>query len=140
MFKLGFLKIGDVVQANNSSRFNVYDTSLLSPQQNFFLKSLIDSFPAEWRPFAKSFTDWSLIEEIPNDPKIGLGNGNSIPLLDSSSKQIYEIFLRKKQILPTAKRKLTDKYPDVNLEWIKFTLYLSIQLWNRRLESFNTKS
>ena len=40
MIKLGFLKIGDVVLANNSSRFNLYDTSLLSPEQNFFLMSL----------------------------------------------------------------------------------------------------
>ena len=78
--------------ALTSSRFNMYDTSLLSPEQNFFLMSLIDSFPVEWRAFAKSFTDSSLIEEIPNDPKIELGNGNSIPILDISSKQIYEIF------------------------------------------------
>ena len=116
MIKLGFLKIGDIVQANNSSSFNVYDTLLLSPEQNFFFMSLIDSFPAEWRALAKSFTDSSLIEEIPNDPKIVLGNGNSIPILDISSKQIYDIFLRKKQIPPTAKRKLTDKYPDINVE------------------------
>ena len=116
MIKLGFLEIGDVVKANNSSRFNMYDTSLLSPEQNIFLMSLVDSFPAEWRGFAKSFTDSSLVEEIPNDPKIGLGNGNSIPILDISSKQIYEIFLREKQIPPTAKRKLRDKSPDKNVE------------------------
>ena len=112
MIKLGFLKIGDVVRANNSSRFNVHGTSLLSPEQNFFLMSLIDSFPAEWRAFAKSYTDASLIEEIPNDPQIGLGNGNSVPILDISSKQIYGIFLENKQIPPTAKRKLIDKYPE----------------------------
>ena len=64
IIKLGLLKIGDVLRANNSSRFNVYGTSLLSPEQNFFLISLIDSFPAEWRASAKSFTDSSLIEEI----------------------------------------------------------------------------
>ena len=119
MIKLRFLKIGDVLRANNSSRLNVYGTSLLSPEQNFFLMSLIDSFPAEWRASAKSFTDSSLIEEIPNDPKLRLGNGNSVPILDISSKQTYEIFLRKKQIPPTAKRKLTDKYPDINVEWDK---------------------
>ena len=105
--------------ALTSSRFNMYDTSLLSPEQNFFLMSLIDSFPVEWRAFAKSFTDSSLIEEIPNDPKIELGNGNPIPILDISSEQIYEIFFKKKQIPPTAKRKLTDKYPDINVEWDK---------------------
>ena len=66
MIKLGFLKTGDVVRTNISPRFNVQGTSLLSPEQNFFLMSLIDPFPAEWRAFAKSFTDSSLIEEIPN--------------------------------------------------------------------------
>ena len=50
MIKLGFLKIRDVVEVNTSSRFNVYGTSLLPPEQNFFLMNLIDSFPAEWRP------------------------------------------------------------------------------------------
>ena len=119
MIKLGFLKIGHVVRAYNSSCFNVYGTSPLSPEQNFFLMSLINSFPAEWRAFAKSFTDSSLIEEIPNDPKIGQGNGNLVPILNISSKQIYEIFLGKKQIPPTAQRKLTDKYPDINVEWDK---------------------
>ena len=72
--------------------------------------------------FAKSFTDVSLIEEIPNDPKIGLGNGNSVPILNISAKQIYENFWGKKQIPPTAKRKLADKYPDINVEWDKLSL------------------
>ena len=44
---------------------------------------------------------------------------NSVPILDISSKQIYEIFLGKKKIPPTAQRKLTDKYPDINVEWDK---------------------
>jgi len=120
MIKLGFLEIDDIVMwAKNSSCFNVYSASVLSPEKNFFLMSLSDSFPAECRAFAKSFTDPSLIEEIPNDPKIRLGNRNLVPILDISSKQIYEIFLGKKQIPPTAKRKLTDKYPDTNVEWDK---------------------
>ena len=50
------------------------------------------------------------------DPEL---DGNSVPILDISSKQIYEIFLGKKQILPNAQRKLTDKYPDINVEWDK---------------------
>ena len=137
MIKLGFLKIGDVLRTNNSSRFNVYDTSLLSPEQNFFLMSLIDSFPAEWRASAKSFPNSSLIEEIPNDPKLKLGNGNSVPILDISSKQTYEIFLRKKQIPPTAKRKLTGKYPDINVEWDKV---YSLPFRSTLESSFNTKS
>ena len=101
MIKLGFLKIGNVVMwAKNSSRFNVHSASILSPEQNFLLKSLIDSFPAEYRAFAKSFTDPSLIEEIPDDPKIRLGNGNLVPILDISSKQIYEFFWERNKSHP----------------------------------------
>ena len=107
--------------AKKSSHVNVYSTSPPSLEQNFFLISHIDSFPAESRAFATSLTDSSLIEEIPNDPKIRLGNENSVPILGISSKQIYEIYLQlgKKQIPTTAERKLTDKYPDVNVEWDK---------------------
>ena len=41
-----------------------------------------------------------------------MGSGNLVPILDSSSNQIYDTFLSKKQIPPTAKGILTDKYPD----------------------------
>ena len=77
--KIGFLKIGDVDGVRKKALLvfiNVYRASLLSPEQNFFLlMSLIDSFPAKYRT--------SLIEEIPNDPKIRLGSRNSVQILDS---------------------------------------------------------
>ena len=69
--------------AKKSSHVNVYSTSPPSLEQNFFLISHIDSFPAESRAFATSLTDSSLIEEIPNDPKIRLGSRNSVQILDS---------------------------------------------------------
>ena len=50
------------------------------------LMSLIDSFPTKYLALAKSFTNPSPIEEIHNDLKIRLGNGNSIPILETSSK------------------------------------------------------
>ena len=43
------------------------------------------------------------------------GNSNPRHLLKTN----FFFFLGKKQIPPTAKRKLTDKYPDVNVEWDK---------------------
>ena len=56
MIKLGFLKTADVaVWAKNSSRFNVCRASLLSPEQNFFLMSLIDPFHAEYYALANFF-------------------------------------------------------------------------------------
>ena len=42
---------------------------------------------------------------------------NSVPILDVSSKQIYQSFLEKKQIPPSAKTKLADKFPDTIVDW-----------------------
>jgi len=48
---------------------------------------------------------------------------NLVPILDASSKQIYQLVLRKKQkkkqIPPTAKQKLTNKYPNTAINWQK---------------------
>ena len=44
---------------------------------------------------------------------------NLVPIFDASSKQIYQFFLRKKQIPPTAKQKLTNKYPNTVISWQK---------------------
>jgi len=126
VIKLGFLNIGDVVRANNSSHFNGWGTSLLSSEQNFHLMSLIDSYPVEWRAFAKSFTEATFIEEIPNDPKIGLGQtatqfqSSTSPLNKSMEFFFVVFFFGKKQIPPLFKRKmLTDKCSDLNVEWDK---------------------
>lgn len=43
----------------------------------------IDSIPVEWRAFAKTCTDVSLIDDIPNTPKIEMGDGNLVPNLTS---------------------------------------------------------
>ena len=44
---------------------------------------------------------------------------NLEPVLDASSEQIYQLFLRKKQIPPIAKQKLTNKYPNIVIKWQK---------------------
>jgi hypothetical protein len=55
------------------------------------------------------------LKRFQTNPKLDWETGTQL-ILDISSKQIYEIFLGKKQIPPTAKRKLPDKYPDINVE------------------------
>ena len=55
-----------------------------------------------------------------------MDSGNLVPILDSSSKQIYDIFLVKKQIPPTAKGIQTDKYPNANLECISGLTYVEV--------------
>ena len=91
---LGIQKIGDLISANNSFLYN-YATPLATAEQRFFL------------------------DPIPSIPTIMIGNGNVAPILDVSSKQIYQIFVGLKQISPSAKQKLTDKYSNTIIEWEK---------------------
>ena len=50
---------------------------------------------------------------------IKLPSGNVVPILDISPKQIYQIFLQQKQIGPTAKQKLSNKYSNIDIDWKK---------------------
>ena len=40
-----------------------------------------------------------------------------VPILDASSKQIYQLFPEKKQTTPTAKVKLAAKYSNIDNDW-----------------------
>ena len=40
-----------------------------------------------------------------------------VPILDAPSKQIYRLFLDKKQTTPTAKVKLAAKYSNIDIDW-----------------------
>ena len=46
-------------------------------------------------------------------------NGDLVPILDISPKQIYQLVVQQKQIPPTAKQKLTNKYADIVIRWEK---------------------
>ena len=46
-----------------------------------------------------------------------MDNDDSVSILDVSSEQIYQSILEKKQIPPSAKKKLADKYPDIIVYW-----------------------
>ena len=116
LIDLGFLKIGDVISINNFFSPNVI-SPLVSPEQRFFLMSIVNSIPAEWRALARASGDESPIVPLPNTPTITMDNDDSVPILDVSSKQIYQSFLEKKQIPPSAKKKLVDKYPDTIVNW-----------------------
>ena len=116
LIDLGFLKIGDVISINNFFSLNVI-SPLVSPEQRFFLMSIVNSIPAEWRALARASSDESPIVPLPNTPTITMDNDDSVPILHVSSKQIYQSFLEKKQIPPSAKKKLADKYPDTIVNW-----------------------
>jgi len=80
---------------------------------------IINSIPAEWRSVVKGSTDLLVIDPLPNTPTISMESDNLVPIIDASSKQIYQLFLRKKQIPPAAKQKLTNKYPNTAINWQK---------------------
>jgi len=114
---LGFVKIGDLISANNFFSHDI--SSLINPEQRFFLMSIINSIPTEWRSLIKASTDVTVAGPIPSIPTIKMASGNVVPILDISPKQIYKIFLQQKQIAPTAKQKLTNKYSNIEIDWEK---------------------
>jgi len=59
--------------------------------------SIINSIPAEWRSAVKTSTDLLVIDPLPSTPTIRMESDNLVPILDASSKQIYQLFLRQKK-------------------------------------------
>ena len=77
---------------------------------------IINSMPASWRLTIKRATTAPVIDPLPDSPAILISN-NLVPILDASSKQIYRLFLEKKQTTPTAKVKLAAKYSNIDIDW-----------------------
>ena len=114
---LGLVKIADLISANNS--FSCDFSSFTNPEQRFFRMSIINSIPAEWRSLIKESANVISANPIPITATIKLPSGNVVPILDISPKQIYQIFLKQKQIAPTAKQKLSNKYSNIDIDWEK---------------------
>ena len=139
LIDLGFLRIGDLISVGSSFSLD-FLTPLISPEQRLFLMSIINSIPAEWRTLAKTSTNVSLLSApIPSTPTIKTDNGNFTAISDVSSKQIYQLFIEKKQIPPTAKQKLQDKYSDTAVDWEKvYCLAFNVTL-ESKLREFQYK-
>lgn len=103
---LRFLKIFDLFSTKEN----------LNPEQGSFIMGLINSMPANWRLTIKRETTAPVIDPPPDSPAILISN-NLVPILDASSKQIYRLFLEKKQTTPTAKLKLAAKYSNIDIDW-----------------------
>ena len=139
LIDLGFLRIGDLISVGSSFSLD-FLTPLISPEQRFFLMSIINSIPAEWRTLAKTSINVSLLSApIPSTLTIKTDNGNFTAISDVSSKQIYQLFIEKKQIPPTAKQKLQDKYSDTAVDWEKvYSLAFNVTL-ESKLREFQYK-
>ena len=77
---------------------------------------IINSMPASWHLTIKRATVAPAIDPLPDSPAILISN-NLISIFDVSSKQIYPLFLEKKQTMPTAKVKLAAKYQNTDTDW-----------------------
>ena len=117
---LGFLKICDLFSAKEN----------LNPEQGFFIMGLINSMPASWGLTTKRATTAPVIHPLPDSPAILISN-NLVPILDASSKQIYRLFLEKKQTTSTAKVKLAAKYSNIDIDWKS--------VYSLNLENFSLK-
>ena len=89
--------------------------------------------------FTKASTDVTVADLILSFPTIKMASGNVVPILDISPKQIYQIFLQQKQIAPTAKQKLTNKYSNIEIDWEKvYTLAFQCTL-DTKIREFQYK-
>ena len=117
LVNLGIVKVGDLITDNNL--FLHEDPYVpISPEQRFFIMGVVHSLPSDWKTIIRSSVCTNEIKPIPCTPYIKLNCG-SVPISDVTSKQIYDSFLRKKQIPPTAQQKLTDKYSETFINWEK---------------------
>ena len=114
---LGFLKICDLFSTKEN----------LNPEQGFFIMGIINSMPASWRLTVKRATTAPVIDPLPDSPAILISN-NLVPILDASSKQIYRLFLEKKETTPTAKVKLAAKYSNIDIKCLFATFSHNIRI------------
>ena len=95
---LGFVKIEDLITENHSFWYGI--NTLLNPEERFFLMSIVNSIPAEWRSVVKDSADVSVSDPLPNTPTIRMESGNLVPIFDASSKQVYQLFVWKNRFHP----------------------------------------
>ena len=81
---LRFLKICDLFSTKEN----------LNLEQGFSIMGLTNSMPASWRLTIKRATTAPVIDPLPDSPAILISN-NLVPILDASSKQMYQLFLEK---------------------------------------------
>ena len=117
LVNLGIIKVGDLITDNNL--FLHEDPFVtISPEQRFFIMGLVHSLPSDWKTIIRSSVCNNEKRPIPHTPYVNLNCG-FFPISDVTSKQIYNSFLCKKQIPPTAQQKISDKYLDTIINWKK---------------------
>ena len=95
------------------------------------------SIPVHWCTIIYNSSSLPIISPVSDVPTIII-DGNSLTFSVVSSKQIYRQFQAKKQGLPTAQKKLSDKYPHSVIDWEVFSLPFSSSM-ESKLREFHYK-
>ena len=103
LVNLGIMKVGDLITDNNLLLHEDL-TVQISSEQRFFIMGVVHALSSDWKTIIRSPLCKNEIEPIPVTPYIKLNCG-SLPILDVTSKHIYDSVLCKKQIPPTAQKK-----------------------------------
>ena len=110
----------------------------ISPEQCFFIMVVVHSLPSDWKTIIRSSVGKNDKRPIPHTPYIKLNCG-SFPISGVTSKQIYDSFLGKKQIPPTAQQKISDKYSDTTINWRKVYSLPFLTTLDSKLREFQYK-
>ena len=107
--------IADQAFVKSGAYFQLIMYNLTMNKVFSFMLSVINSMPAAWRLLIRTANIAPVLSPLPNTLAI-LINDILFPILDASSKHIYRSFLAKKQTTPTAKEKLSAKYPHLTID------------------------
>ena len=136
----GISKIGDLVSKDNT--FLESDKILrskLSPSQYFLLMGVVSAIPKEWRSIIKGESTYCETYPCPaNSFEVPI-KGEMLDISSISSKIVYEEFLSRKVIPPTAQNKYKKEYPNLSVDWKKiYSLAFSVTL-DTKLRAFQYK-
>lgn len=136
----GISKIGDLVSKDNT--FLESDKILrskLSPSQYFLLMGVVGAIPKEWRSIIKGESIYCETYPCPaNSFEVPI-KGEMLDISSISSKIVYEEFLSRKVIPPTAQNKYKKEYPNLSVDWKKiYSLAFSVTL-DTKLRAFQYK-
>ena len=128
----GISKIGDLVSKDNTFlEIDKILRSKLSPGQYFLLMGVVSAIPRE-SIYCETYLCPANSFEVPI-------KGEMLDIYSISSKIVYEEFLSRKVIPPTAQNKYKKEYPNLSVDWKKiYFLAFSVTL-DTKLRAFQYK-
>ena len=116
VMRKGIVTIGDLLSDTGVflKSVNVLNAKL-SPVAFFKLIGIVDAIPSEWRLIIKQSTQHPCSHL---SDKINLNIDNSeTDLSKVSSRLLYNAFKKRKQVPPSAQKKMNEKFPELQVSW-----------------------